>query len=210
MVASQSDEVASLNRRLAILEDLSGELPGQQAADLIRGLRARLLWLLEQRVMSIGSLKDVTEERIPTTWDELETFADHHLAGAVVLTPRAIKAARASDFLDIPFAYRVLRFLADELVSLKRGDAAYRNIVAETMKRLRLDGGPVGAAPYTHMTRESYQVKYLGRTLSLDSHLQGSSVRDPRRCFRLYYAWSEEDQLLIVGHFPGHLDNSFS
>lgn len=63
--------------------------------------------------------------------------------------------------------------------------------------------------PTFHGTRygekgETYFVRYGGRRVLLDRHLKkGTAHNDNRRCFRLYF---DEEQHVVVGWLPSHLD----
>ena len=54
---------------------------------------------------------------------------------------------------------------------------------------------------------ELYKVQYGGQQRELNRHLKGGTSREPRYCFRLYYFWDNENQVVVVGWLPSHLDN---
>ena len=35
--------------------------------------------------------------------------------------------------------------------------------------------------------------------------LNEAATRDPRYCFRLYFAWDDADRQVVIGHLPGHM-----
>jgi hypothetical protein len=49
-----------------------------------------------------------------------------------------------------------------------------------------------------------------GQQYRLSMHLAGSPSRDGRYGLRIYFAWDEEQQLVVVGQLPDHLTNSQS
>jgi len=178
-----------------------------------RSLKARVR-RLEATVEALQKRSPVAAEAVvfPDTWQELQSFADRHLSGRVTLTAKAIRAARGSVFDKIPFAYEVLYHLACDYVPMRRGVEGARERWESTCDRLRIRVGATGEAAEAHRTKAAYRVQHLGKTLTLDEHVQGSSSRDPRDGFRLYFAWMDTDQdpYLVVGSFPSHLDSSLS
>ena len=39
-------------------------------------------------------------------------------------------------------------------------------------------------------------------------HLKsGGNTRDPTRCLRIYFFWDDDEQQVVVGSLPGHLEN---
>ena len=147
----------------------------------------------------------------PDDWVNLEVWCAEHLADRVVLTPKAIRAARDSDYAEVTFAYQVLLFLADFYVPCRRGALEGGNAALEQEeKRLGIEISRVNRAAQEHRTRDTYSTIYKGRRVSLDMHVKGNSNRDPRYCFRLYFHWHAEEERLIVGWFPGHLENALT
>ncbi len=52
---------------------------------------------------------------------------------------------------------------------------------------------------------DSYFLTHKGKKRELDRHLKGSSARNSRYGFRLYFFWDDEDEEVIVGGLPEHL-----
>jgi hypothetical protein len=39
-------------------------------------------------------------------------------------------------------------------------------------------------------------------------HLKnGGNTRDPMRCLRIYFFWDDDEQQVVVGSLPAHLEN---
>jgi len=147
----------------------------------------------------------------PSSFDSLEDWCEQHLGNCVVVTPKAIRSARDSLFENVSFCYEILLFLADTYVPSRRGamDDGGGRLEAEKT-RLGIDISPVGRAAEMHRSKETYSANYKGGRVSLDMHVKGSNDRDPRKVFRLYFNWHEDDQRVIVGWFPSHLDNAMT
>lgn len=62
------------------------------------------------------------------------------------------------------------------------------------------------AGPRAGEEGDTYFVRYAGRRMELDRHLKKGNSREPRRCFRLYFFWENDEQQVVVGWMPSHLD----
>ena len=191
------------------IERLRGEL--DQAATDREGWRSRE-YHLESRIKElVRKLQDADIDdsvELPDKWDELENWCRQHLGDRVVVTPKAISAARNSKFENIPYCYDVLLFLADTYVPGRRGilDGGGARL-EEEKRRLGIDVSKVGQAADMHRLQGTYSVAYKGRNVPLNMHVSGSSHRDPRKTFRVYFYWDDVGQCVVVGWFPGHLEN---
>lgn len=213
---SLQEEVNTLRSRIVALghrkED--EESTAAQMRDLNRSLKARVrvLELAAERSRSAAAVPARPVE-IPSSWDGLTQFIDEHLAGRVVLTPKAVRAAKASVFEDIPFAYRVLLMLGQDYVPMRWGEAGARERFEARCRDLRVSVGPTGVAADHRVTKAAYRAQHLGKAIHLDLHVQGSSSRDPRDGFRCYFAFIEgvdQEGYVLVGSLPSHLDSTHS
>lgn len=191
------------------IERLRGDL--NQAATDREGWRSRE-YHLESRIKElVQKLRDADIDdsvELPDNWDELENWCRQHLGDRVVVTPKAISAARNSKFENVPYCYDVLLFLAETYVPSRRGilDGGSARL-EEEKHRLGIDVSKVGQAADMHRLQDTYSVTYKGRSVPLNMHVSGSSHRDPRKTFRVYFHWDDAGQCVVVGWFPGHLEN---
>lgn len=144
----------------------------------------------------------------PDNWDELESWCDEHLGESVVVTPKAIRAARESEFEDVSFAYEVLHFLATTYVPCRCGEVDNATLEAEKA-RLHITISDVGKGAEDRRFKESYATTYMNKRVALDLHVKRGSDKNPKFHFRLYFHW-HEDKRVIVGSFPSHLDNTLT
>lgn len=183
-----------------------------QYADQLRGLRARIHWLESASGGAIEREATATAtEAPPTVWDELWPVVERQMAGRLVISRKAARAARRSHYEDVPFAWRVIRLLAEDYVPMRRGEPGTRERFEEGCRELKVAVSPTGRATLDRKYRDAYQVNHLGQYLTLDMHVQGSDSRDPLECFRLYFTYAVPDDGLgyvLVGHLPTHLENS--
>lgn len=231
--AGVADQLAALERelrferelRLLMEEELQNEkLKASDAREKLTQQREQLIEerdrlkgscrYLEDRVRALASAREKDPEDVepefPDAWDDLEEWCERHLAGRVVVTQKAIRAARTSPFEQIQFAYEVLWFLGRYYVSSRRNEGVDLATLEEASARLGIEVALVGRSVSERKLKDTYSVPYKSKALPLDLHVRGSSDRDPRYGFRLYFHWHPVEQCVIVGSFPSHLDNSMS
>lgn len=179
----------------------------QDERDTLRGTVLHLQGRVQELLQELRDAQSDEDPYFPESWDELAEWCERYLGDRVILTPKALRSARNSRFLDIPFVYRALWVLAEHYVQARRnGGEAYR----EHLEELGLELTPVGRSATDHRSRETYSTDYKGQRVNLDWHVKGSSDRDPRYGFRIYYHWHAGDQCMVVGSLPEHLDNLLS
>lgn len=163
---------------------------------------------LQRRLIELGASE---APKFPDNWNELEDWCEEHLKECVSVTPKAIRAARDSLFENVPFCYEVLLFLAETYVPSRRGTLEGGGEQLEAAKaRLGIDISPVGRGVVERRSKDSYSTNYKSERIYLDMHIKDGNDRDPRKVFRLYFGWHDEDQRVVVGWFPSHLDNGLT
>lgn len=151
-------------------------------------------------------------EELPRDLGELGKWAEQHLAGDVFLHNRALRAAKKSPFEDVRFVYRVLLFLRDRYVPMKRfgGGDGRRAAYLEGLHALGLEEAACFSTENAGAHGDTYFVDYQGRRRQLEMHLKGTNNRDPRYGFRLYFFWDDETEQVVVGSLPNHLETAIS
>ncbi len=189
---------AELDALVAEAERERGEALAELAAARQR------IGLLEERLRKGGADPDTTVPALGS-YAELEDWAGRHLAGRLVLLPRAIRAAKDGLFENVALVGRALLYLAGPYRQLRlegreKAGAVHDRALAE----LGLDNSPVGDDLTNH--RDRFRVDWRGSKRLLDQHVKnGGNTRDPKRCLRIYYFWDEREQLVVVGSLPGHI-----
>lgn len=165
--------------------------------------RLHRIRVLEDR---LGMASAHAATAIPTDLDGFEDWCKEHLTGSVELVNRAYQGVRKSEYEDPTLLYRALLLLRDHYVPMRLdGTAERRDAYLKALLSLGLEDSPTGTGP--SFSPELYKVHYGGRRRALDKHLKGGDSRDRRYCFRLYYFWDDEEQVVVVGWLPSHLDN---
>jgi len=147
----------------------------------------------------------------PTTWDELFERVHKEYPDQVVFTSRARRAARKSAYEDIAEAWTAISILAEPYRDVRMGGSEDdRKRLEDALAKAGFRIGPTGQAVRNHSTRDLYQFTWEGRTYRMETHLQGSSHRDERRCLRIYFTWVPEQCVLLIGSLPQHLRNTLT
>ncbi|MEY2152336.1 hypothetical protein AB7849_15630 [Rhodanobacter sp. 115] len=192
------------------------ELVIRQQSDQIDQLRAEVFRLRSERSRDGGTQGEAAEILLPTapptaSFKGLASWAQANLRGRVVVHAKAARAARKSAFNDHALVYRVLQAMAEHYWSMRAaGDAGARLAWETFLTAEHLTCGPTGAAVLDRRTRPAYLVNWHRRSVELDQHIQGDSSRDEARAFRLYFHWDTERSVVVVGHLPSHLPNTFT
>lgn len=168
----------------------------------LRAARLRIA-ILEERLA--GAQGDADRE-VPalTDYAALEAWAERHLAGRLVLLPRAIRDAKDGLFQDVALVGRALLYLAGPYRRMRlAGGEEARRANSEALAVLGLENSSVGGDLQLHADR--FRVDWRGQKRLLDQHVKNGNARDPRYCLRIYYFWDEQEQLVVVGALPGHI-----
>lgn len=215
------DEIASLRAALAAAEgDVAAaeELAAEQqnrAEETEEQLRSALakLMIASERIdqLQASQRATVNDVPLPETWAALERWTVEQFQDRVVLTAGAMRAARASVFENIPLVAETIALLGNQYWTVKTtGSEEARLDLVEAQKKLYVEISPAGEALNNAKLKGQYQTTYQGSRYTLDQHVSGSSSRDRRRGFRLYFTWSDDLQKVIIGSLPEHLDNTLT
>lgn len=195
--ASLDDELAywrELARSQArVIDQIRGAQPDRSAPQLnaqaeVSRISEDALATREWRLRDIGEWAALNSERI-------------------VILPRALAAARKSEFSEPSIVFAALEVLASTYPAVKKG-AADRHKVKDELSRLNMEIGGSVDPSVAGLAGSEYFVNWQGRRRFLDQHIKKGTSRDPRYSMRIYYTWDEELELVVVGWLPGHLSNS--
>lgn len=148
---------------------------------------------LEAQLTSRGKRPD--EDVVhPTTWNDLADWCDQLLIGRLMLAPAARRGIKKAEFQDVTLAARCLLWLAGECRDRRmNGGGSLANVPVER----GIENAPCG--------EDTFRFDFQGRSLEADWHIKnGGNTRDPGRCLRIYYAWDELTQQIVVADMPAH------
>lgn len=152
-------------------------------------------------------------ETVPLAdYDDFGEWARNNLSTNVWIAPKAVKEVEKNGLFDNP------RLLGDALVMLdqsyvpmRRSPSAERRAAYEKrLQDLNCLDQPCFSEKGTIKGFPAYGVTYLGDKYWCDAHIKHGGGTDPKRFFRIYYHWHEDDQVLLIGHLPTHLDNKLT
>lgn len=158
-----------------------------------------------------GAHRAVPEDLRP---ESVTAYVDQYLAGRVYLHPRALDALDGTPFENPQLVYDTLELIGSEYRNMRLRGESDRGAYERFQERLRELGLTHSASisptelPKYH---PYYHVQHGGQERFLDRHLRnGGNTADPKRCFRCYFFFDDERQIVVVGSLPGHLPNSMS
>ena len=215
-VAALKERVAEAVQRIANLEQETAAIKRErdEARDAYRTIRHKHEMAASARSGQDIEVVDAIEAiSYPDEWADLETFCEIYAQGRLVLTPQAARAARASNFDDIPYAFQVLDLLANYYVPMRLRDPDDEGPRLRYEKRLTELGAEVSgvgkAVEIARYARE-YRRTFEGKTYTLDLHVKRAGAFNGTNQFRCYFAWDADRSRVIVGSLPSHLTNRMS
>ncbi len=174
-------------------------------------LRAQLE-SLQAHIARLSSAPPDAAIPIPDRYDAMKDWAKQHLAGRLLLHPRAERALAKAEYQDVKQVYRALLILAGEYRNSRLGitnEKPFRNALqaANLVFSGAIDRGRAGTEG------DAYFINYPPGSANkqlLKFHLEHGNSRERRYCLRIYFFWDEETSQVVVGYLPGHLSNRMS
>lgn len=217
---AMQNHIAALQRKLQTAEDENADWLGElekatEEAEYYKqeniALRLRLDALRAHLIRQNGESPDA-EIPIPDSYKEMSEWVKEHLAGRLVLLPRAERAASKAEYAEVGMVYRALLILANEYRDSRMGtgtDKAFRDALAQygmdfsgSIDRSR--AGQEGDAYYVNYPIGTDQRVFL------QFHVVRGNSREDRYCMRIYFFWDEDTNQVVVGWLPSHLSNRIS
>jgi len=183
----------------------------QDALERVEELEGQAYWLrqrvreIEDRLNSFASARQIGEPDIPDSFDSLNDWAAKNLVGRVVVTKKAIRAAKGAEFVNVTLGYRALLLLANEYRDMRLGRENSVERFNSQLMALGLENSRTGEESKLWEEGDEFTVDWRGSRALLAWHLKNGNTRDPKRCFRLYYFWDDETEQVVVGSMPAHL-----
>lgn len=221
-----ADEVAALRLQVEALRDEKqlatdiGNEYGKERDELkirVEDLEGQIFGLKQtisslRRAKASGTAAEAPD--IPDVFDDLEAWCDKHLSGYVHVLPRAINAAKRSNYSEPALIYKALLLLANEYRNMRltgtteAKEAFERQREALGIKPISRSGGETTFTKFS----SDYEVPWgnKGEKRTLEWHLEKGGGRDERYFLRMYFFWDEDSEQVVVGWMPGHLPNSLT
>lgn len=142
---------------------------------------------------------------IPETYGEMEDWVDKYYSGKIVLHSRAKRSIKDASFADVRLVYECIKLLGEDYVSVRKGDIP-REDFDRKCAELGIEDCPSISDNRAGELGDTYFVEYRGDKKKLDRHMKkGNVTRDPEKCMRIYYFWDDENEKVVIGSLPQHL-----
>ena len=164
------------------------------------GLIARVQ-TLEEAIKKSGT--KVPKSEYPKSWEKIVLWVQENLSGHLELAPSAKKGLKNPQYESIETVCKCLEWLISEYreARMQGGDAAKNN------HRLGVGEGIFNSL----CGGDEYEFIHKGQKYKADWHIKnGGSKRAPERCLRIYYAWDESSNRIIVSDLPAHRRTSMT
>lgn len=168
---------------------------------------------LKAMIAYLRSLQSETEEDqdVPTDceYTEVENWIGTYYPDRLVLLPRAKRSLKDAVYEDKALVFKCLKLLATKYYEYRTGSLTYDKFLEACKK---VDPGLEERGAITDISAgmhgDEYYVQYRGQRHKLERHLAKGSSKDRRYCLRIYFFWDDEDQVVVIGDLPHHLDTS--
>ena len=217
---AMQNHIAALQRKLQTAEDENADWLGElekatEEAEYYKqeniALRLRLDALRAHLIRQNGESPDA-EIPIPDNYKVMGEWVKEHLAGRLVLLPRAERAASKAEYTEVGMVYRALLILANEYRDSRMGtgtDKAFRDALAQYGMDFSgsIDKGRAG------QEGDTYYVNYpigTSQRVFLQFHLERGTRHENRYCMRIYFFWDNDTNQVVVGWLLSHLSNRIS
>ena len=219
--AALNHHVAALQRKLDAAEEENADWlaeveQAQEIAEFYRNenisLRRQIDVLRNHLKRQKGDKELDTDVPIPRGYDAMPDWVRQHLAGRLILHPRAERAVGKAEYVEPEMVYRALLILANEYRNSRMGIGSDEAFQAALSKYGMDFSGSIDKAR-AGQEGDAYFVNYppgSNNRRMLQFHIERGNSREPRYCMRIYFFWDEESNQVVVGWLPGHLSNRIS
>ena len=167
------------------------------------------------RALAMSARIKILEERLqapiplacPENYEDVPDWVNAAFAGRMILSPRAVRGLREAVYENNQLVCDLLTLLATKYVDGRRG-----NHIAwqEFEEGLRNRGVQLSRSISETRAGEQGDEYYLVRRDQkqlLEWHLKKGTSRNPAWDLRIYFLWDAEDEEVVIGWLPSHLDN---
>lgn len=165
--------------------------------------------LLRSRLQGSGAVK----QREPLTdYTNFREWAERNISPNVWFAPKAIKEIERNSVYRSPDDIGEALVILDEIyVPMKRDlESTLHQKWQEELNRFSLISTSCFSKEGDIQRFPEYKVVYRGDVFWCDQHIKYGGGTDPRSMFRIYFTWHSDENIVIVGHLPTHLDNNLT
>lgn len=179
-----------------------------QQRQLISRLKAQMANLRSMLQAAVGNTDGRT---IPVngSYSEMADWVEEYYPDKLQFHARAIRSLKNACYEDTELVYKCLKLLATSYYDYRTGlitNDDFMKACKEVDSGLDERGAITDVA--AGMEGDTYYVHYRGKKRKLERHLTKGSSKDRRRCLRIYFFWDEQEQVVVIGDLPHHLDTS--
>ncbi|MCX6774368.1 MAG: ankyrin repeat domain-containing protein [Candidatus Micrarchaeota archaeon] len=120
----------------------------------------------------------------------------------IVITDKALKGAKESEFEDTRSVYNALEWLATDYIKMEKGNK--KDIEASCLKKCGMQYRGDQNEKDIKMYYEDYHVTYEGKEYTLGKHLRKGTGSEDRYKIRIGFAYDSEKNKVIVGTIMPH------
>ena len=151
------------------------------------------------------------EQTVPEdgSYADIEEWIERYYPDRLFLHPRAARSLKSAAYENVKLVYQCLKLLASSYYDYCTGQSTYERFTAACKQ---VDAGLAESGAITDasagMQGDSYYLQYKGKKRKLERHLTKGNSKDRRYCLRIYFFWDDQDQVVVIGDLPHHLDTS--
>lgn len=110
-----------------------------------------------------------------------------------------------AQFEDIELVYKCLQLLATDYRQMRQG-AIERQDFENKCRQIGVEYSGSITDTRAGEEKDTYYFMHRGKRRKMDYHLKKGNSRDPRYCMRIYFLWDDENDAVVIGNLPHHLD----
>lgn len=206
-IQRQSDEYSAMADAYAQDWETAAE-ENEELRQLVNRLKSQITTLRSALENASGSQ---SEQPVPVngTYAEMSDWVERYYSDRLSLHSRAKRSLKNACYEDIELVYKCLALLATSYYNYRMGFITYNEFTtacSEVDSGLEERGAITDVA--AGMEGDTYYVQYQGQRRKLERHLTKGNNKDKRYCLRIYFFWDDQDNLVVIGDLPHHLDTS--
>ncbi|MBN2686017.1 MAG: hypothetical protein JXR40_12110 [Pontiellaceae bacterium] len=219
LIELYENELQSLETKI---EDLEGEnealqYAGMEKDDDLRRLEREKDGAVAREQQAYAQTSDLVKKQtnldiirnLPTTLEDVLRSVGGLFPESLLIATPAIRSSREyKGFTDISLAWSCLWSIATQLHKLYCNESSL-----DIERRFREISGfelALNEGRLTNRNKKLTQLRKINigdKEFDITPHVKAGGNKEPK-CLRVYYAWEQESQKLVIGHCGAHLDNA--